>query len=994
MKLFSGRGWRWFCVLFAVVLGLVLLVPGASGKGKPKPRAQEWQIRGIEAALEDDRPGVKQLALEKLATYDPREVRLLLKPDTVQKIGNLLRDDKQQNPYVRSSAAVTLSNLGDAAKPFIPDILNFIKDPKQDSSVRGSAAMALSDLGDAAKPFILDIANLLKDPKQNFSVRTGAAVAVGNLGDAAKPFIPDILNFIRDPKQDSSVRGSAAEAFGNLGDTAKPFILDIANILKDPKQDSSVRTGAAVALSNLGDAAKPFIPDILDFIKDFNQYPYWRTGAAVELSNLGDAAKPFILNILNILKDPKQDSSVRERAAAELSNLGNAAKSFILDIANLLKDPKQDSSVRTGAAVALGNLGEVAKPFIPNILNFIKDPKQYLNARSIAAEALGNLGKLRLDEITPILNLAYEERADVDRFRFLAYLSSGGDDNIKRSLKWLAKPKQLPEKLEREEGAKTLEVFKQLWEPSKDLPELRSDLEAKIALVAKKVTWKNEDLPLLQQHYKNLKDSGSSSADSVQAAITALEAWQWVTNLWTTLLAHAGFWLALIFLYPKSPAIQAIFFWNPWIRTIFGFGYVTFLLTWVPFLRRKLFEPFKISLLADAALDRFNPDFYFPGSDVKPQGSDEAIPLAQAIPRLKGQVVLEGDSGLGKTMFLRHLLQQSDRIVVYLPAPKCAEGAIEAIQRKLHGDEIKDPKFLQSLIYSGAIDICIDGLNEVSPDTRAKISQFVESHFRGNILLTTQPLEWLPPATAKTYTLQPLQLDQIQQYLLSRRSFLPKASPVQGEEYDRACQTFLDSLLHPSTLSPEEQKAAQAILSNPMELDLAARMLAAAHPPDLFRLREQQYNLMAQEYQQTWNKEFPLKPFSEAVYQLRLTDKTALPATDFYNELVAMEDEKYRMVVSRQWQDSEGKAKKEWYFRHDKIAEFFMVQTFLGETEAASDRLYEHIGDPRFRGVYFLLATLLPLDAAQELREDLIQYAADTKDHTVSDTFVQLLRVR
>ncbi|MGH8568379.1 MAG: hypothetical protein ACREXU_10275 [Gammaproteobacteria bacterium] len=34
------------------------------------------------------------------------------------------------------------------------------------------------------------------------------------------------------------------------------------------------------------------------------------------------------------------------------------------------------------------------------------------------------------------------------------------------------------------------------------------------------------------------------------------------------------------------------------------------------------------------------------------------------------------------------------------------------------------------------------------------------------------------------------------------------------------------------------------------------------------------------------------------------------------------------------------------------------------------------------------------LSEAQALRERLIDYAADTKDHTVSDTFVQLLRSR
>jgi len=52
------------------------------------------------------------------------------------------------------------------------------------------------------------------------------------------------------------------------------------------------------------------------------------------------------------------------------------------------------------------------------------------------------------------------------------------------------------------------------------------------------------------------------------------------------------------------------------------------------------------------------------------------------------------------------------------------------------------------------------------------------------------------------------------------------------------------------------------------------------------------------------------------------------------------------------------------------------------------------MSDPRFRGVYFLLATLLDLNKAKALREELIQYAANTKDHTVSDTFVQLLRSR
>ena len=70
---------------------------------------------------------------------------------------------------------------------------------------------------------------------------------------------------------------------------------------------------------------------------------------------------------------------------------------------------------------------------------------------------------------------------------------------------------------------------------------------------------------------------------------------------------------------------------------------------------------------------------------------------------------------------------------------------------------------------------------------------------------------------------------------------------------------------------------------------------------------------------------------------------------------------------------------------------FFLVQTFLGADNA---RPQQHLGDPRFCGVYFLLAMLLPLEDSEALRERLIQYAADTRDHMVSDTFIQLLRTR
>ncbi|WP_298909885.1 HEAT repeat domain-containing protein, partial [uncultured Nostoc sp.] len=722
---------------------------------------------------------------------------------------------------------------------------------------------------------------------------------------------------------------------------------------------------------------------------------FFRSSSAEAFGNLGQSAANYIPCILNFLKDEKVDSYVRSSAAETLSDLGQAATKYIPDIANILKDEKVDSSIRSSAAEALGNIGQAVVKYIPDILNFLKDENVDSGVRRKAAEALGNIRKLELNEVVVILNNFYEPGySDYLNWRFLTYFLGGGTEEVKTLLKWLGSPQVVPDKLTHDKGVKTLNVFLQAWNGSQRLERLRSDLAKQISEVAanKNVPWKLQDIGLLQSHYNNLKKINSTNANAVQSAIDNLEGWRWFVRSRNTILIHAAFWLLLIFAYPKFPQVQAIFFWNPWVRRILGVGYVGFLLTWFPPFRRKLFEPFKPSLLADAGLDNFHDQTYFPESQVKVLTSGDILPITKALPSIQGQIILEGDSGLGKSMFLRHLLKNQERIVVYLPAQKCHKGVIEAIQDKLHG-QAQDAGFLKNLIYSGAIDICIDGLNEVTADTRAKICQFVESYFRGNIIMTTQPLEWIPPSTAKTYYLQPLKQQQIQEFLISRQLRLPKDAKVQGDDYAKACTNYLTEVLNNQQVK-EELNAAQRTLSNPMDLTVVALMLSQGKYPNLFRLQEQQYNLMAAEYLKEWNQEFPLKKFSAAVYQMRLEDKQALPADEFYQVAMSLSDEKYKMVVSRQWEGEKGEAKKEWYFRHDKIMDFFLVQNFLGETDAAEGLLVDRMGDPRFRGVYFLLATLLEIDAAKKLREELIQYAADTKDNTVSNTFVQLLRTR
>ncbi len=84
-----------------------------------------------------------------------------------------------------------------------------------------------------------------------------------------------------------------------------------------------------------------------------------------------------------------------------------------------------------------------------------------------------------------------------------------------------------------------------------------------------------------------------------------------------------------------------------------------------------------------------------------------------------------------------------------------------------------------------------DGLNEASPDTRAQVTGFKESNFKGNFLLGTQPLEWTPPVMARIYILEPLARDQIEAFLISRQTALPADARITGAEYERCCRAYL-----------------------------------------------------------------------------------------------------------------------------------------------------------------------------------------------------------
>lgn len=955
----------------------------------------------IEALLSAEQPAYVRAAAIKILGRLGAVAKAAI-PDIVQ----LLTDE---DSYVRSAAVEALDHLGQSAKVAVPEIVPLLEHP--DSAIRTVAVTTLGNLDRAAKIALPQMIDRLTDA--NPQVRTATSTALGQLGTIARSALPQVLNLLKD--EHSEVRSAAKETLAQLGKpnrTAIPaivalleaenpqvrsaaidilgrlsgtmimgYIPEIKKRLTDSQAD--VRFAAIETLGQFGQVAQNAIPQIIERLTDKELYV--RFAAVEALGELGTAVKPYIYQIQKLLKS--DNLHIRYAAVKALGKLGPIAQQAIPQIEDLLND--KDSDVRFAAVEALGQLGEVAHETMSSVVKLLVEDKE-LYVRFAVIEALAQLGQGELTHILPIIETLYQEPLQAVELRFLAHFIGGGAQKVKILLKWLGQPRQYPQHLTYEQAKTTLQIFDEIWDLSADFPFLRADLTEKIATVVgfEGIEWQQQDLSLLQRHLAHLQAANSPHTDVLEQLIAQAQTKEWALLAVKALIVHALFWLVLIGIYPRVPKVQQLFFWNGLVRKLLGLGYINLALTQIPALRQRLLKPYQDQLLVYADLAYFNRINYFIEMDTKYEGSIATLPLLSCISDIRGHTLLEGESGVGKTMLLYYLIRHSERVVTYLPSEYCLEGIVTAIQKQLRG-VIQDLSFLEKLIRKGAVDICLDNLNQATAETYAILTHFIEREYRGNIILATQPLEWNPPTTVEIYRLQSLHLEQVEAFLFSRYPALPTPLTLTQLEYEQVCRNYLTKVLD-STRATDVLQLTQQVLINPLEATLVAQMLALQEVPQLIRLIEQRYQLVAREYQRLYQKRsFPLTEFSEHIYQLRLQDRLSLKADEFEAEMQCLE--KYHLVFSHHTLDSAGKAVKEWYFLHEKIMDFFIVQTFLEEQTV---RIFQHRTDPRFRGIFRLLALYLPLDAAMILREELIQYAADTQDHIVSDAFIRQLRAR
>ncbi|HKI36483.1 MAG TPA: HEAT repeat domain-containing protein [Gemmataceae bacterium] len=334
---------------FAVV-AIGLLSSGVAAE-EATPAVEEWQVRGILAALKDGYPQVRVLAaaeLEDLLKADlpggpPREWK-----GQSASLVNEARDDlrellKESDAGARAQAARALTRLYERGKDTAA-LRELLRDPNSPAGwyAAWQAAQALPRIHERAKDAAA-LRALLDEPDRN--VRWYASQCLARLYQGTRD-APALRDLLKHPNPDA--RREAAAALARLGEEDGTAALR--DILKEKDTTADARRKAAEALARLGE--KDGVPVLRDSLKDPRPIP--RQEAAEALAELSERAKdPGALR--DLLKDDSPEA--REKAAEALARLYAEARNAPA-LRDLLKDANPD--LRREAAAALARLYETA----------------------------------------------------------------------------------------------------------------------------------------------------------------------------------------------------------------------------------------------------------------------------------------------------------------------------------------------------------------------------------------------------------------------------------------------------------------------------------------------------------------------------------------------------------------------------------------------------------------------------------------------------------
>ncbi len=941
----------------------------------------------------------------------------------------------------RVPQAYQLGNIGTI-------LLDAVGNADLPTTLRGAAAVALSGLPEVEIPGNAGqvMFGMISDQNTGDKLRSWVADAVRQLPSAKWPqnAVRLLQGIISDSHKDSTIGNVALRILAGLPASRRPPIVDqaLAQAMADHELDRNIRV---TAMELLCSAEKPIFSDqsgtaLLDIVSTAPDSISRAAGIAC-VGQLPSRLRP--IGLADVLWNWLFFSDDRSASAAidVLARLSDSdqIQQIGTKLIAILRDHDATSETRAPAAKALSTLPPSLWPQENRdaSLDYIADQRRPWD------EAILRLigGSSGAQAASQILETGADFPRDLDYWRMLAHVAGGGSADAEELLSLLATQPEHPPvivatlKNRPDRAASVLAFLLSYWPSNAQLQAEAANRVHDIVVEAcgdrpagqpgwetsiwetvlqslpigalPRPCWTSQQRATVATILQRLPPGAAH--DELDHHLNADSVLPWVAMLLNSGvfmgILITTLWTLLLLRFPTSRRVQALFLFQPTARAALSAGMFPLMLALIPGLRRWLLRPFRERFLAAAQLHQFNERDWFPGSQLRDKRAQKLFGIREALQKLDRFVVVEGEPGLGKTMLLRWLALRHAGPLAFVHARDCEKGVLAAISAMIHefaggnGADLERHGPLRELIFTRDLALVIDGLNEVSVTTRTQIVEFCREMPRAAIAIATQPLDWVPPDTAQWLELQPLDRGQIEQFLNHLADVLPAERPVRGDDFQRVAAGWLiDQLEH--TKTAEELAFAQLLLSNPFDLTFAADLLSRGQQPQPGALIGQAYDLAKELYERRHKRDFPEARFTALAYERRLADRNDIEEDECHDEVGPLTE--YRLL--RRWEDlREGKPHAEWRFRHDRVMNFFLYCHFeqRAGTLAANERLSRieemletHEGDPRFRGVYLLIAQNAPPDLANWVRELVLDRAVARQDHSLLDAFVRLYAAR
>ncbi len=195
---------------------------------------------------------------DRLVRLKAAQLLRIMGGDAKSAIPALIEAMTDKDVLVRSAAIAAIGAMGPDAAPALPALRKALRDEEFFGVAAAVAAITIGDLGELAKPAVPDLILLLR--RRSMGGTLGVLAALAKLGPLAADAAPAVIETLRDIREPSIRKGCLA-ALASFGPAAEPALPQLLEILDGP--DPDLRARACEVLAKCPSAAAKALPALI-----------------------------------------------------------------------------------------------------------------------------------------------------------------------------------------------------------------------------------------------------------------------------------------------------------------------------------------------------------------------------------------------------------------------------------------------------------------------------------------------------------------------------------------------------------------------------------------------------------------------------------------------------------------------------------------------------------------------------------------------------------